>query len=433
MNVEYLGLREIRGNLIILDKVNNVAFDDIVEIKIPNNPRPIMGRVIQIIGDVVIVLVFEGTHNLSLTNTITQFTGKPMTLPLSEEILGRTFDGMGRPLDGFGRVYAPLHRDINGTYINPTRRIYPRAPLFTGFSAIDGLATLVKGQKLPIFSGDGLPHDILAACIAANAEIVVFAAMGIKNDTANYFRRIFEENNALNRSVLFLNLANDPPAERVITPRLALTAAEYLAFDLGYDVLVILTDMTAYAEAVREISSVLGEIPSRKGYPGYLYSDFASLYERAGIIHGKPGSLTQIPILTMPGDDITHPVADLTGYITEGQIVLERSLHNQNIFPPIAVLPSLSRLMKDGIGEGKTIPEHAKIAHNLFSYYAQAKEIRAMLSVIGEEDLSESDKKILFFGEQFEQKFIRQGNAQTRSIGETLALANKILGDFITR
>jgi V/A-type H+-transporting ATPase subunit B len=430
MNVEYLGLREIRGDLVILEGVENAAYDEIVEVHTPENQQTKTGRVIQIDGDIAIVLIFEGTRDFSLTNTVTRFTNRSMAIPLSREMLGRTFDGLGRPKDGLGALYTSQRRNINGTAINPIHRSYPQKHIPTGFSAIDGLATLIRGQKLPIFSGDGLPHDKLATQISSGviADIisgnsaVVFAAMGVKHDTAEFFRRSFEESGALERSVLFLNLANDPPAERIITPRCALTVAEYLAFDCGMDILIILTDMTAYAEALREISSARGEIPSRKGYPGYLYSDLASLYERAGIIKGKRGSLTQIPILTMPGDDITHPVADLTGYITEGQIVLDRALHQRGIYPPIGILPSLSRLMKDGIGEGKTRGDHPALANRLFSAYAQVDDARAILSIVGEEDLAEEDKKMLAFGQRFEREFINQREGEWRTLEETLDL-----------
>jgi len=438
LNVEYLGAREIRGSLMILEGIDDAAYDESVRISLTDrasDASPLWGRVIRIDGDVAVVLVFEGTRDLSLANTVTRFTGRPMEMPLSLELMGRTFDGMGRPKDGLGNVHTRLRRGINGIPINPTQRDYPRGHVVTGFSAIDGLATLVRGQKLPIFTGDGLPHDKLAAMIAANlctpSTAVVFAAMGVKHDTAEFFRRSFSESGALERSVLFLNLANDPPTERIITPRCALTAAEYLAFDRGMDVLAILTDMTAYAEALREISSARGEIPSRKGYPGYLYSDLASLYERAGIIKGKRGSLTQIPILTMPGDDITHPVADFTGYITEGQIVLDRVLYQRGIYPPINILPSLSRLMKDGIGGGKTRKDHPDLAKRLFSSYAKVSDARAILSIVGEEDLSEEDKSTLVFGQRFEQEFINQREGESRTMEETLDLGWDLLSSVL--
>jgi len=420
----YHGLKEINGNLIILEGVDNPVYDEIVEIAAPRGEIR-TGRVIQILEDRVIVLVFEGTSNFSLSNTRTRFTGRPMELSLSEEILGRVFDGMGRPIDGLGPVYGTM-RPINGEAINPVLRTYPQNYIQTGISAIDGLATLIRGQKLPIFSGDGLPHDLLAAQIARQAALgganfaVVFAAMGVKHDVADYFRRSFEESGAAGRTVMFLNLADDPAAARVITPRIALTAAEYLAFDKEMHVLAILTDMTAYAEALREITSARGEIPSRKGYPGYLYSDLASIYERAGLIKGNSGSLTQIPILTMPSDDITHPVPDLTGYITEGQIVLDRSLHQRGIYPPINILPSLSRLMKDGIGKGRTREDHAELANRLFAAYAQVGDARALASVIGLEELSDEDKRLLDFGQRLEAEFVGQSMYENRGLNDTL-------------
>ena len=427
MVVEYLGLREINGSIIILEDIDSPTYDEIVEIHLPTG-RAKTGRVIQIDENRAVVLVFEGTSDLSLTNTRTRFTGRPMELAVSGALLGRVFDGMGRPIDGLGPVYG-TKRPINGLPVNPTLRAYPTSCIQTGISAIDGLATLIRGQKLPIFSGDGLPHDRLAAQIARQARVampgtgnfaIVFAAMGVKHDVAEFFRASFEESGAMGRAVMFLNLAGDPAVERIITPRCALTAAEYLAFDKNMDVLVILTDMTAYAEALREISSTRGEIPSRKGYPGYLYSDLASLYERAGLIKNRPGSLTQIPILTMPSDDITHPVADLTGYITEGQIVLDRGLHRRGIYPPINILPSLSRLMKDGIGPGRTRDDHPELANRLFAAYAQVGDARALASVIGADELSEEDKKLMDFGRRFEAEFVGQGADENRDIFKTL-------------
>jgi V/A-type H+-transporting ATPase subunit B len=358
-----------------------------------------------------------------------------MEIRLSEEILGRVFDGLGRPLDGMGPVYAECSRNVNGQAINPVMRSYPRNYIRTGISAIDGLATLIRGQKLPIFSGNGLPHDVLAAQIVRQAAIegeekfcVVFAAMGVKYDIAEYFRKAFEESGVLERVVMFLNLANDPVVERIITPRAALTVAEYLAYEKQMHVLVILTDMTSYAEALREISSSRGEIPSRKGYPGYLYSELASLYERAGLVRGGKGSVTQIPILTMPNDDITHPVPDLTGYITEGQIVLDRGLSQRAVYPPVSILPSLSRLMKDGIGEGYTRADHPDLASQLFSSYARVADVRALASVIGADDLSELDKKYMTFGKLFEEKFLNQNRFESRSVTDTINLGWNLLG-----
>jgi V/A-type H+-transporting ATPase subunit B len=356
-----------------------------------------------------------------------------LEMPLSEEILGREFDGLGRPRDGLGAILADERREIAGVALNPVERVYPRNYIHTGFSAIDGLITLIRGQKLPIFSADGLPHDKLAAQIAVQSGVagenfaVVFAAMGIGTDTAEFFRNAFAESGQFERTVMFLNMADDPPTERVATPRFALTAAEYLAFERGFHVLVILTDMTAFAETLREISSARGEIPGRKGFPGYMYSDLASIYERAGIRRGKSGSVTQIPICTMPAEDITHPIPDLTGYITEGQIVLSRALHQKGIYPPIAVLPSLSRLMKDGIGEGFTAKEHPALAARLFAAYAEAEENRALAAVIGEDDLSEEEKNSLAFARCFEAEFLHQDFFESRTLDETLEICNSIL------
>ena len=438
MAIEYLGLSSINGPLVILEGVMNASFEEIVEMKVDGQDTK-LGRIIQLDEDRAVIQVFENTANMSLSNTHTRLTGHPMEIALSEEILGRVFNGLGQPIDGLGEIVSDIRRDVNGKPMNPVRREYPRNYIRTGISAIDGLTTLIRGQKLPIFSGNGLPHDQLAAQIVKQASLagtdggsqeqfaVVFAAMGVKHDVAEFFRRTFEESGAASHVVTYLNLANDPVAERIITPKVALTAAEYLAFDLGYHVLVILTDMTSYAEALREISSSKGEIPSRKGYPGYLYSEMAALYERAGIIAGSPGSVTQIPILTMPGDDITHPIPDLTGYITEGQIVLNRALHQQGIYPPINVLPSLSRLMKDGIGEGFTREDHQDVANQLFSAYAKVGEARALASVIGEDELSATDKKYLAFGKDFENTFVGQDIFENRSIEETLDIGWRLL------
>ncbi len=494
MSIEYLGLSSINGPLVVLEGVLKASFEEIVEMKV-NGTQTKLGRIIQLDKDKAVIQVFENTSNMSLTNTHTRLTGRPMEIALSEDILGRVFNGLGQPIDGLGDIVSDIRRDVNGKPMNPVRREYPRNYIRTGISAIDGLTTLIRGQKLPIFSGNGLPHDQLAAQIVKQASLagggekptaggaletagkslnaapdggnksgtadsgaggttdggaggtanggaggttdgggsgggqfaVVFAAMGVKHDVAEFFRRTFEESGASSHVVTYLNLANDPVAERIITPKVALTAAEYLAFDKGYHVLVILTDMTSYAEALREISSSKGEIPSRKGYPGYLYSELAALYERAGIIAGTEGSVTQIPILTMPGDDITHPIPDLTGYITEGQIVLDRALHQQGIYPPINVLPSLSRLMKDGIGEGFTREDHQDVANQLFSAYAKVGEARALDSVIGEDELSPSDKKYLAFGKAFENEFVGQDIFENRTIYETLDIGWRLL------
>ena len=354
MAIEYLGLSEINGPLVVLEGVKNASYEEIVEFHMDDGTQKI-GRIVEIYEDKAVIQVFEGTDNMSLSNTHTRLTGHPMEIGLSEEILGRTFNGIGQPIDGLGEITPEVSLNINGLPLNPVKREYPRNYINTGISAIDGLTTLIRGQKLPIFSGNGLPHDKLAAQIVQQASLgddsdedfaIVFAAMGVKYDVAEFFRRTFEESGASDHVVMFLNLANDPVVERLLTPKIALTAAEYLAFEKGMHILVILTDITSFCEAMREVSSSKGEIPSRKGYPGYLYSELATLYERAGIVQGGKGSVTQIPILTMPNDDITHPIPDLTGYITEGQIVLDRQLHGQAIYPPINVLPSLSRLMK---------------------------------------------------------------------------------------
>lgn len=434
MSVEYIGLKEISGPLVVLEGVQNASYEEMVEIRAGNDKR--LGRIVEIHGNICVVQVFEGTNGLSLTNTRTRLTGHPLEIPLSKELLGRVLNGIGQPIDGFGEVFPDQKRDVNGHAINPVARKYPRNYIQTGISSIDGLMTLIRGQKLPIFSGSGIPHNQLAVQIVRQARIgesdegfaVVFAAMGVKHDVAEYFKASFQKSGVLDRVVVFLNLANDPIVERVVTPRAALTAAEYLAFEHHMHVLVILTDMTAYAEALREISSSRGEIPSRKGFPGYLYSDLASIYERAGMLEDRKGSITQIPILTMPNDDITHPVPDLTGYITEGQIVLDRSLSQKGIYPPISVLPSLSRLMKDGIGEGYTREDHPHIANQLFSSYARVQEVKALASVIGEDELSDMDKRYMEFGRAFENEFVTQQMSEDRDIDHTLDLSWVLLG-----
>ncbi len=435
MNVEYIGLKEISGPLVIIDGVKDASFEEMVEITVGKQKR--LGRIIQIEGETCVVQVFEGTSGISLENTRTRLQGKPLKMSLSKELLGRVLDGMGRPIDGLGEIYPEKSWDINGEPINPVMREYPRNFIQTGISTIDCLTTLIRGQKLPVFSGSGLPHNQLAVQIVRQAKLadgngenfaIVFAAMGVKYDVAEYFKSSFQKSGVLDRVVMFLNLANDPVVERIVTPRCALTAAEYLAFERGMHVLVILTDMTTYSEAVREISSSKGEIPSRKGYPGYLYSDLASIYERAGMIRGREGSITQIPILTMPNDDITHPIPDLTGYITEGQIVLDRSLSLKGIYPPVMVLPSLSRLMKDGIGKGYTREDHPQLANQLFASYAKVQDVRALASVIGEEELSDLDKKYMRFGRAFESAFITQEFHENRDINQTLDLGWLLLG-----
>ncbi len=436
MSISYLGLSDINGPLVALDGIQGASFDEIVELSVNEGQDKKLGRIIEIYENKAIIQVFEGTENMSLVNTHTKLTGHPLEITLSPDILGRTFNGIGEPIDRLGPIISDIKRDVNGKPLNPVTREYPRNYIRTGISAIDGLTTLIRGQKLPIFSGNGLPHDRLAAQIVKQASlggdtdeelVVIFAAMGVKYDVAEFFKKTFDESNVSDHVVMFLNLANDPVVERLITPKVALTAAEYLAFDLGKQVLVILTDMTSFAEAMREVSSSKGEIPSRKGYPGYLYSELATIYERAGIVNNSKGSVTQIPILSMPNDDITHPIPDLTGYITEGQIVLDRALHGQNIYPPINVLPSLSRLMKDGIGEGYTREDHQDVANQLFSSYAKVGEARALASVIGEDELSPTDKKYLEFGNAFEKEFVGQEEFENRTIEDTLDLGWKLL------
>ena len=435
MAIEYLGLSNINGPLVVLEGLQNAFYDEIVEFVIEGNARKI-GRIVELNDDKAVIQVFEGTEDMSLTNTHTRLSGHPMEVAVSPDMLGRTFNGIGAPIDGLGPLLFADKRDVNGLPLNPVRRLYPRNYIRTGISAIDGLTTLIRGQKLPIFSGNGLPHDQLAAQIVRQASLgdntkeefaIVFAAMGVKHDVAEFFRKTFEDSGVSDHVCMFLNLADDPVVERLITPKVALTAAEYLAFECDKHILVILTDMTSFAEALREVSSSRGEIPSRKGYPGYLYSELATIYERAGIIADSKGSVTQLPILTMPNDDITHPIPDLTGYITEGQVVLDRTLNGQGIYPPINVLPSLSRLMKDGIGKGFTREDHQDLANQLFSAYAKAGEARNLASVIGEDELSPLDKKYLQFGEAFETRYVGQGLDENRNIKDTLDLGWDLL------
>ena len=435
MAIEYLGLSKINGPLAVLEGVRGAAYDEIVEMTV-NGTEPRLGRIIEIYDDRAVIQVYEGTDGMALRNTHTRLTGRPMELGVSEEMLGRTFNGIGVPIDGLGDIEPDKMLDVNGKPLNPVTREYPRDYIRTGISAIDGLTTLIRGQKLPIFSGNGLPHDQLAAQIVQQASLgdnsdekfaIVFAAMGVKYDVADFFRRTFEESGVSDHVAMFINLANDPVVERLITPKVALTLEEDLAFEKEMHILVILTDMTSFAEAMREVSSSKGEIPSRKGYPGYLYSELATIYERAGIVAGKHGSVTQIPILTMPNDDITHPIPDLTGYITEGQIVLDRLLQGQSVYPPINVLPSLSRLMKDGIGESYTRKDHQDVANQLFSCYAKVGDARALASVIGEDELSPLDKKYLEFGKAFEERFIGQDPHENRTITQTLDIGWELL------
>jgi len=435
MKVRYLKLDKAEGPLIIMDEVKDAVYGEVVDIEMSGKEHR-MGKVVQIDRGKVIIQVFQGTSGISLNGVSVSFSGKPMEIPMSSEILGRVFSGTAKPIDGAGEIYSNKNYNINGRPMNPVARLYPRNYIQTGISSIDGLMTLIRGQKLPIFSGDGLPHNQLAAQIVRQARIsgeevgsfvVVFAAMGIKHDEANFFRKVFEEAGVMGRVVMFLNLADDPVMERIITPRCALTAAEYLAFECDMHVLVIMTDITSYCEALREISSAREEVPSRKGYPGYLYSDLANLYERAGMLKGSKGSITQIAILTMPNDDITHPVPDLTGYITEGQIVLNRSLYQMGIYPPINILPSLSRLMKDGIGEEYTREDHPDVANQVFSSYSRVQEIRALAQIIGEDELSEIDRKYMEFGRQFEEQFAKQDFEEHRDINQTLELMWELL------
>ncbi|WP_035289397.1 V-type ATP synthase subunit B [Clostridium sp. KNHs214] len=435
MKKQYLLLDKVQGPTIVLSDVENVAYDEIVDITVDGKENK-KGKVVQIDEDKVTIQVFEGTSGISTNNSSVSFTGNSLQVSLSKEILGREFDGIGEPIDGGGRIYSRKKYNINGKAINPVARKYPRNFIQTGISSIDCLTTLIRGQKIPIFSGNGMPHNQLAAQIVRQAKIseeensnfaVVFAAMGIKHDDAEFFRKSFQQSGVLDRVVMYVNLADDPIVERVMTPRCALTAAEYLAFEENMHILVIMTDITSYCEALRELSSAREEVPSRKGYPGYLYSDLASLYERAGMIKGKGGSITQIPIVSMPNDDITHPVPDLTGYITEGQIVLSRDIYQKNVYPPVNILPSLSRLMKDGIGEGYTRDDHGEVANQLFASYSHVQEVRALAQVIGEEELSELDKSYIKFGGDFEEKFLKQGYEENRSIGETLDLAWDII------
>lgn len=435
MIIDYVGVKEINGSLIVIDGVKDAFFDEVVDIRLDDGSIR-RGRIVTMEGERVVVQVFQGTRSISLSNTRTRLTGHPMEMPLAPEIVGRVFNGSGEPIDGLGDVFSDKKYDINGSPINPVSRIYPQNYINTGISTIDTLMTLIRGQKLPIFSGSGMSHNELAVQIVRQAKIadeagqgfvIVFAAMGVKNDVADYFKKSFEESGVLQRVVMFLNLANDPIIERILTPRCALATAEYLAFEQNKHVLVIMTDMTSYAEALREFSTSKGEIPGRKGFPGYLYSDLASLYERAGMVKGKTGSVTQIPILTMPNDDITHPIPDLTGYITEGQIVLDRSLQAQGIYPPVSVLPSLSRLMKDGIGKGFTREDHQSLANQLFASYARVMDARSLSSVIGEEELSPIDKKYMQFGKLFEEKFVNQGSSANRTIEQSLDLGWELL------
>jgi len=432
--LEYMGVSRISGPIIIVENVRDVGYDELVEVITPSGETR-LGKVLKVTKKIAVVQVFEGTTGLSSSETRVRFLGKTLEIPVSTEMLGRVMNSFGEPIDGNPKPFSEELRDANGLPLNPTAREYPRDFIQTGISAIDGMSSLVRGQKLPIFSGPGLSHNELAAQVVRQAQIrggsegfyIIFVAMGLKHDEATFFRRSFEETGAIRNVALFLNFAEDPTVERLITPRAGLTLAEYLAFEKEAHVLVVLTDMTNYCEALREVSSSMEEIPSRKGYPGYMYSDLASLYERAGRIVGRNGSITQMPILSMPNDDITHPIPDLTGYITEGQIVLDRDLEKKGIYPSINVLTCLSRLMKDGIGKDHTREDHADVASQLYAAYAQCTEMRALAAIIGEEGLSSRDKDYLQFGEQFEQKFLKQNKRENRTIEQTLGIAWEIL------
>lgn len=434
---EYTSVSEVSGPLMIVENVKDVAYGELAQVTTPLGEKR-LGQVLEVREDKAIVQLFEGTSGIDTKNTRVRFTGETMKIGVSEEMLGRVFNGIGKPIDGLPEIIPEKRLDVNGNAINPCRRMHPTEFIQTGVSTIDMNNTLVRGQKLPIFSGAGLPHNQLAAQIARQAVVkgkgdkfaVVFVAMGITNEEALFFRQEFERTGSLGNVIMFLNLANDPTIERIITPRIALTAAEYLAFEKDMHVLVILTDMTNYCEALREISAARNEVPARRGYPGYMYTDLATIYERAGRIKGKKGSLTQMQILTMPDDDITHPIADLTGYITEGQFVLSRDIHRKGIYPPVDVLPSLSRLMKNGIGEGKTREDHANVSDQLYAAYARGRELRELVAVIGKESLSEIDSKYLLFADKFEQLFVNQGYEENRSIEESLSLAWQLISEL---
>ncbi len=431
---EYRMSSAARGGLLFMRGVPGVALGDRVVVR-DYRGRKRNGQVIRTSNDVVLIQVFEGTEDLDLERTWVRFLEEPFEVPLSRDILGRIFNGVGQPRDGRPPLISSIKRNVSGSPMNPAARAYPREFIQTGISTIDGLNSLVRGQKLPIFSGSGLPHNRLAAQIVRQAKLlgeeakfaVVFAAMGVSYADAKFFEEDFESSGVLGNVAMFVNLADDPPIERLILPRTALTAAEYLAYDLDLHVLVVITDMTNYAEALREVATAKGDVPSRKGYPGYLYSDLAEIYERAGRIKNRHGSITMVPILSMPSDDITHPIPDLTGYITEGQIVLSRELHNKGIYPPVHVPPSLSRLMKDGIGKDDTREDHPRVASQLYASYARALEVRNLASIIGAEDLAEADRQYLKFAAEFEKRFIGQGEDEDRSIIETLTIAWQLL------
>ena len=432
MRKEYTKIKKIESSIIEIEKVSDIAYNALVSVHAAG--MEFVGSVVMVDDDTVTIEVYANTDNFSVEDIVVSFYEKPLELPLNESILGRTFNGIGQPIDNGGDIYSEETYPVEGLALNPVAREYPRDFIQTGISAIDTLTTLIRGQKLPIFSGSGLPHNEIAAQIIRQAKLktdedfaFVFAAMGIKKDEAMFFEDAFSKAGVKDKLVMYQNLADSPIMERLLAPKCALTAAEYLAYKKGYHVLVIITDMTSYCEALREVSSIRGEIPSRKGYPGYLYSNLASLYERAGMIEGVKGSVTLIPILTMPNDDITHPVPDLTGYITEGQIVIDRNLSSKGVYPPINVLPSLSRLMKDGIGEGYTRSDHEDVMNQLYESYSKVIDVRNIAQIVGEDDLSEVDKKYLEFGDVFESKFLSQDQSENRELEESLDLAWDIL------
>jgi len=434
---EYRSVVQVAGPLLIVEGVEGVAYGEVVHIRTPGGDNR-MGQVLESQENLAIVQVFEGTRGLDTDQTRVRFSGDIMKISISKEMLGRSFDGLGRPIDGGPDIIPEVRLPIIGAAINPTARAYPDEFIQTGISTIDGMNTLVRGQKLPIFSGAGLPHNDLAAQIARQATVlgseepfsVIFAGMGITHEEANFFMNSFESTGALERIVSFINLADDPAIERIITPRMALTTAEFLAFNYDTHVLVILTNMTNYGEALREISAAREEVPGRRGYPGYMYTDLATNYERAGRIRGKKGSITQMPILSMPDDDITHPIPDLTGYITEGQFVLSRELHRKGIYPPVDVLPSLSRLMNEGIGEGRTRADHLGVSDQCYSAYAEGRDVRSLVAVVGKEALSERDRLNLKFADVFEERFVNQGVDENRTIEQTLDLGWELLSMF---
>jgi V-type H+-transporting ATPase subunit B len=441
-HLEYATIRAVNGPLVILEDVRLPKYAEIVDIELPDGTKR-RGQVLEVDGTKAVVQVFEGTSGIDALKSKCEFTGKVMELGVAEEMLGRIFNGSGQPLDGGAPVIPEQYRDITGIPINPRARVYPEEMIQTGISSIDVMTSISRGQKIPLFSGAGLPHNEIAAQIVRQAGLVrkeagvepedfcvVFAAMGVNQETARFFRTEFEQNGSMEKSVVFLNLANDPTIERIVTPRLALTTAEYLAYDCGKHVLVILTDMSSYADALREVSAAREEVPGRRGFPGYMYTDLACIYERAGRVLGRAGSITQIPILTMPNDDITHPIPDLTGYITEGQIYVDRQLHNRQLYPPINILPSLSRLMKNAIGEGMTREDHGAVSNQMYAAYAIGRDVLAMKAVIGEEALTDEDREHLEFLGRFEKEFICQGFSEARDIFTSLDLCWELLRTF---